>query len=282
MAAGCLLRDGSDVWAAGIRWTARGEVRRARRRGFVSGRCHAPDMTRSVPPPGDLVKLIRACSLHAQELVCDARTLLDAGRPSSAFPLASLALEELAKSVICFTYLILAAFDDTDPDRAPEFWRFWLDHKSKLELGISSQERWSVSLSEFQALLADKARDTHSRKMQGFYVDYREGVVLTPSDISITEARELIEIATTSLEAFRFDEDDDLSLDECAFVAQEAPTMLKATLKAFWRPVFAELEEISVQPKTTLNTLEAAFCEKANAAVKQMEERGNTARQPFP
>ncbi|MET8627946.1 AbiV family abortive infection protein [Kitasatospora sp. NPDC004669] len=151
-------------------------------------------MTRPIPPVPEILRIIPAVINNADELLGDARTLLDAGRVPRAYSLAVLALEEFGKANLCISAI------GANPD-AKDFWKAWRLHPSKLfeTLGMQSLgsplDGQSV-VNRFTAIKA-AANDTHGLKLSGLYVDYDEtGQLQLPQAITREEAEAVIAEAT--------------------------------------------------------------------------------------
>jgi AbiV family abortive infection protein len=158
--------------------------------------CQAWRMTRAIPPSEDLVTLIQACLRNAEGLLADARLLLNAERVPRAHALATLALEEIGKSCVCVLGLFPMPVRSFGIRSDDDFWAAWTSHTDKLLwarglLSLLIREPDGPVLAAVERL-ADAARGEHLRKMRGLYVDYADGSVLLPTDITDAEARELI------------------------------------------------------------------------------------------
>jgi AbiV family abortive infection protein len=172
----------------------------------------------SIPPNDDLLKLVQAALSNARDLLTDARLLADAGSFPRAHALATLAFEEQGKSQLCTLVLASRSSVDIDPQ---DFWEDFNDHKMKLRrvLGFDGMflHEPASSLAEYLKGHASEPSDTHQRKMRGMYVDYRDGAVLVPSDISEQETLELIERVSRSLR-----------VSDLAFAPADAVGLLRA------------------------------------------------------
>jgi len=140
--------------------------------------------------------LIQACLHNAGDLLADARHLLEASRVPRAHAVATLAFEEIGKACMCMLALL--------PQQTPffgvrgqgNFWKAWNDHTDKLSwasgfLELLIRQPTTPILAAAERLLAN-ARTNHLRKLRGFYVDYGDGTVLLPTEITDAEARQLI------------------------------------------------------------------------------------------
>lgn len=162
-------------------------------------------MTRLLPSPEELVTLIQASLHNASGLLDDARTLLAAGSAPRAHALATLALEEIGKSHLC----ILGAGLVPVPDgtvygpAGEDFWTAWMKHPVKL-FWAQCQLRMVIRdaggpVDEVAVQIAAEARADHLRKLRGFYVDFEDGTIRLPSEITAADAEELIDDAALVL-----------------------------------------------------------------------------------
>ncbi len=159
--------------------------------------------SRPLPPLDDLLALIQVSLRNAGDLLDDARLLLEAGRPPRAHALATLALEEIGKASLC----MLALSPGPEPFYGSSkggFWAAWQDHAVKLGwalgfLGLIDREPAGPATEAIERLQG-AARDGHLRKLDGFYVDYRDGKILSPAQVSAAEARQTANDARTLLE----------------------------------------------------------------------------------
>jgi AbiV family abortive infection protein len=143
-----------------------------------------------IPPSEDLLALFRAAMSNAEDLLDDAQALADAGRFPRAFSLAILAWEELSKGQLCLLATVL------DEITRQEFWDRFRDHESKLGRvhAIASIMRPEPipPLAEHVKAIMGQSRSTNNLKFRGFYVDYRRGKILLPSQIGKAAARKKI------------------------------------------------------------------------------------------
>lgn len=165
-------------------------------------------MTKPIPPTGDLMLLIQESRRNAADLLDDARVLLDAGRAPRAHALATLALEELGKSSLCMIacgFLPITGGNVYGPG-GEGFWDAWQRHPIKL-FWVRSFLAMIVHaldgpVEATARRLADEARADHLRKLRGLYVDYEDGNILLPSEITQEAAQELIGDAELLIEIF--------------------------------------------------------------------------------
>jgi AbiV family abortive infection protein len=146
-----------------------------------------------MPAAGQLRQLAQAAVQNATDLAADARLLLDAGRFPRAHALATLALEELGKVVLC-KEVLAGRLDDKS------FRREWPNHPSKLD---RSRLLAVLSAPTVERVFAT-AEDDSETKLRGLYVDLNpadpSGAPLMPSGVGPVLAREMVE---TSEEATR-------------------------------------------------------------------------------
>ena len=150
-----------------------------------------------VPPPEDLLRLAEAALANAGDLLADARLLAEAGSFPRAHALATLACEELGKAehCICFTWL---------PCTPKIFWDGFVNHTKKL---YSAQGHLALKTGEpigsnhlFNERVHHESRSAHGRKMRGLYVDYSDGALQLPGEITEQETRQRIDVAQMVLD----------------------------------------------------------------------------------
>jgi AbiV family abortive infection protein len=152
-------------------------------------------MARPIPELDELVTLIQASLGNAGELLSDARLLLVAGRAPRAHALATLAFEEIGKAFICILAVVPSSAPLFGIRSEGDFWKAWNSHTDKLAwargfLFLLIREP-SASVADTVTRLANTSLADHLRKMRGLYVDYADGSVLVPSDVTSAEAAEL-------------------------------------------------------------------------------------------
>ncbi|MET9321985.1 AbiV family abortive infection protein [Streptomyces sp. NPDC003038] len=149
-----------------------------------------------------LLDLGREAFKHARELLRAARLVLDAEIWSVAYANAALALEEIGKGVMCTAILPLP--DGKRQEEMEAFRARVTDHGAKsfcaqLVLGMAG-EGAPDSVEELFKQADRNARRTNKNKFRGLYVDYKNtGHILRPSDITKTQATELIATAEKAL-----------------------------------------------------------------------------------
>lgn len=153
-------------------------------------------MTRPIPADEELVALIQACLWNAGDLLADAGHLLEASRVPRAHAVATLAFEEIGKACMCMLALLPQPTPFFGVHGQDNFWKAWNDHTDKLSwasgfLELLIRQPTTPVLTAAERLLAS-ARTNHLRKLRGFYVDYVDGTVLLPAEITDAEARQLI------------------------------------------------------------------------------------------
>ncbi len=90
-------------------------------------------------------------------------------------------------------------------------------------LYVSSQKPHGT-FRKMEELADSEAGEIHSRKMQGLYVDYEDGVIYAPSDISFAQARELVDEVATALNDSWLSEIE-LYLDIFTIIAEKMPAV---------------------------------------------------------
>lgn len=141
-----------------------------------------------MPTAGQLRQLAQAAAQKATDLAADARLLLDAGRFSRAYALATLTREELGNMELCHEVLA-GRLDDKG------FRHEWLNHPSK--------PGRSRVLAIFSAPAVDRVfatvEDDSAMTFGGLYVDVNpadpSGAPVTPSDMAPRPARRMVETA---------------------------------------------------------------------------------------
>jgi len=152
-------------------------------------------MTRPIPADEELVALIQACLSNAGDLLADAGQLLEASRVPRAHAVATLAFEEIGKACLCMLALLPQPAPFFGVHGKDNFWKAWNDHTDKLSwasgfLELLIRQPATPVLAAAERLLAS-TRTNHLRKLRGFYVDYVDGTVLLPAEITEAEARQL-------------------------------------------------------------------------------------------
>lgn len=155
---------------------------------------------RPVPPREDLRRLAEAALSNAGDLLADARLLAEAGRFPRAHALATLACEELGKEQHCLRTM-WALF----PEKT--FWVGFSNHAGKLERAqafsvLGSSEPIS-SVNFFNERVRQSSHSAHVRKLRGLYVDYADGALRLPSEITEHETWQLIASVQTMLDSSR-------------------------------------------------------------------------------
>ena len=150
-----------------------------------------------VPPRHDLLRLARAALSNAADLLADARLLAEAARFPRAHALATLACEELGKEQQCLSTVWL-------PLPIPKvFWARFYNHKEKLVHAQSEAALESGSIGSgqlFNEHVRRESRSAHERKLRGLFVDYADGALQLPSDVTEPETWQLIDRAQRVLD----------------------------------------------------------------------------------
>lgn len=156
-------------------------------------------MTQQILPLPDLARITQAALFNARDLIADARALANAGSWPRAHALAVLALEETGKAGIC-----VQSMPPFGQRTAREFWKAFNSHESKLEVARGVLEfliRDSTRpVIEMYERLTVVSKTDHVRKMGGLYVDYNNGRITTPAEITPTEAETMISDAQLTLD----------------------------------------------------------------------------------
>lgn len=155
---------------------------------------------RPVPPREDLRRLAEAALSNAAELLADARLLAEAGRFPRAHALATLACEELGKEQQCLVAMH-SLFAES------KFWPGFTNHRGKL----AHAQTFSVlhsgepvnSVNLFNERVRQGSRSANERKFRGLYVDYVDGALQLPDEITDHETWQLIDQAQAVLDHSR-------------------------------------------------------------------------------
>jgi len=186
-------------------------------------------MARSGPIPHhqELAALGQASLVHAREQLADAVLLLEHGRWPLAHAVATLALEEVGKAHLCFTCMTIPEQFRT----GDWFWPAFNSHTAKLTIAQFILQMFAQTqappppLLEAIAELGTLAGSDHAAKMRGLYVDYQDGVVLDPADITEQTARHMVSNVSTCL-AFMSPLDHSDQVSEFAEFMQAWSTMI--------------------------------------------------------
>lgn len=132
---------------------------------------------------------------NARRLYDDAALLYQAGRIPGAFMTLGLAADELGKHVIV---VAMPAREDTEA----EWGKFWKRINSHIEkVGTATFHNW---LHDFENLDSPppKAKDFHLKRLDATYVDLRDGILRTPTEmISSQELAAVFAMVTEELQA---------------------------------------------------------------------------------
>lgn len=151
----------------------------------------------------------RAAVEQADRLAADAVVLLDLGSASSAYGLATLALEEAGKALICLDPEVFLGAGISEADVLARLRR----HEVKLDAALSPFMLMGGALSLASRLsgqgtvdlsaLNDWSRRQHRSRLKAMYVDYaRGGAVRSPADFPADEARFAVDMATVMAHVF--------------------------------------------------------------------------------
>jgi AbiV family abortive infection protein len=210
-----------------------------------------------MPSPAELLRLAVAALANARDLVVDAERLADAGSFPRAFALAALGFEETGKSQLCT--LALAMHSSSYRFDSRDLWEQFANHKPRLRRVGGFYDLFLDTSSTVADLMATNPHESaalHNRRLRATYVDYGNGQLLTPSDVTEREARTLIERARVSI-----------STVEVALAPAEAQDLLVAMADVDMTGVLAEIAEtVGADPDTARARL-SEFISGAAAAV---------------
>jgi AbiV family abortive infection protein len=143
-----------------------------------------------LPPRDDLEALIRAALANAKDLLNDAVLLVNSGSFPRALALATLSWEELSKADLCALAMVLPEIT------AEQFWSHFRDHEGKLirvhALAGFMRPEPIGPISGYAKKIRGRSRSTQDLKERGLYIDYRQGKVLLPSQVTESAARKQI------------------------------------------------------------------------------------------
>lgn len=153
-----------------------------------------------VPTQGQLIALVHALLDNAAGLAGDARLLHENQRYARGYALAALAGEEVGKIELCLDRLFGNA---TLTDR--QFRRSWHSHAEKLQGLFAYHVAFVDEAGPVDPTrLRQRPHAVGGRKMDAIYVDFREGLIHTPAEITDKEALDLlvgVEVAIAQLTA---------------------------------------------------------------------------------
>jgi AbiV family abortive infection protein len=147
--------------------------------------------------PEQLGELASATLTNSIELLRDAEGLAIFGRYPRAYSLAVLAAEEFGKHMMCFGAV---GRESVDPEAWPTFWKKFLSHNPKYENAVAMA--MSFLPPEAGAQFAEKFEEHVSadqkRRLDGFYVDWKNGAIVTPDSVVTDElVSDLLSVFTT-------------------------------------------------------------------------------------
>jgi AbiV family abortive infection protein len=142
--------------------------------------------------------LTHAAHAHAQKRLASAELLLANRDWSGAHAMATLAFEEVGKSMLCMIGMAIPERERVNDWFKPAF----NDHHTKITIARFTLAMFTADLSAettpsqpfAQAIdqLFRQAGADHQKRLRADYVDYRDGDVLEPSDVSETDAQGMI------------------------------------------------------------------------------------------
>lgn len=140
----------------------------------------------SIDPSGT-ASFVRALLTNARELLADADLLLANGRCARAFALSVLAMEEAGKAAM----VLAKEFDGIGLPGAR-----LRDHQDKILAAAAMQLVLLGDPDDWEATAQELANGrSHAMKMSGMYVDFEDGELKTPEQITCEMAREACESA---------------------------------------------------------------------------------------
>jgi AbiV family abortive infection protein len=151
-----------------------------------------------IPEHGDMRNLMHAALAHAQKRLASAELLLASRDWSGAHAMATLAFEEVGKSVLCMIGMAIPERERVNDWFKPAF----NDHRTKITIARFTLAIFTAFLSAeatpsqpfVQAIeqLFRLAGADHQKRLRADYVDFRDGDVLEPSDVSEADAEGMI------------------------------------------------------------------------------------------
>lgn len=155
--------------------------------------------TQLLPDRQELETLAHAAFMNSRHQLASAELLLERAHWPVAHALATLALEEIGKSFLC-----MFASTNPEPFRAV-FWKVFVSHTIKLQIAhvaLAPMAAGAASQRAHEAILAfsQMAKADHATKMRGLYVDYADGVVLDPADVTEQDAQSMVALACVALD----------------------------------------------------------------------------------
>lgn len=134
----------------------------------------------------------KACAENGVGLLQDAELLLQHERFARALALGVLAQEELGKAIAAMSVVT----HGVSPDSSREFAEFRTSHREKLL--ASALFRWltvrtdSTSANETIDDFAQAPQESNGAKMGAFYVDMSDARIRRPTEVTATQAREVV------------------------------------------------------------------------------------------
>jgi AbiV family abortive infection protein len=142
--------------------------------------------------------LAMAAFRNSERLLEDACILLRAGRYGPAHALATLALEEFGKHVICISAMARSVVED---DFWPRFWWRMRSHTSKLRQSRLLAETVLGDLMDADGFIRawKQVERDHATKLRGLYVGWGSGGLEEPTAITQDEAATMIGLVSSIL-----------------------------------------------------------------------------------
>lgn len=171
----------------------------------------------------DILDAVECIRRNSRELLEDAKLLFDNGRYARVVSLATLAMEELMKSVRLIEYYR----SQHDPEHRREFWRNYQSHNKKMEgIFLALYGRFSLTVEEgiSEDEVKRRAAASNFYKQGGLYADCYEfegsALWMAPSDLcSKGMAERALNLATGLIERDMGPEDTVTSFAEEAIAA---------------------------------------------------------------
>jgi len=148
----------------------------------------------------ELMHLAQHAVENSHDLLNEAGMLFEGGRWARAGALAVLAVEESGKAQLCHVWsahIIPTRDDMDDPGTWADFWNSFVDHPDKLDRLMSRAD--GVGRCQDFGAWKEVAHVLHTNKLRCLYVDWLsgsgQGVLMTPSNITEQDAREMVELS---------------------------------------------------------------------------------------
>ncbi len=147
--------------------------------------------------PKQLGELASATLTNSIELLRDAEGLAIFGRYPRAYSLAVLAAEEFGKHMMCIGAV---GRESVDPEAWPKFWKTFLSHNPKYEnaASMAMTPLPPEASAQFAKRFQEHVSADQKRRLDGFYVDWKNGAIVTPESAVTDElVSDLLSVFTT-------------------------------------------------------------------------------------